>query len=48
MTTIEDYKQALRDQPSEHIREKLLAQAEADGFNAWELAELAAWAEAWA
>lgn len=44
--TLEDYKQALMDQPSVLIREKLLAQAEADGFTAWELAELAAiWAE---
>ena len=29
-------------------RADLLAQADADGFTAWELAELAAWAEAWA
>ena len=29
------------------VQEKLLAQADADGFTAWELAELAAWAEAW-
>lgn len=41
MKTLEDYKQALLDQPSTFIREKLLAQADADGFTAWELAELA-------
>ena len=49
MKTFEDYKTALLDQPSIFIREKLLAQAEADGFTAWELAELAeVRAEPWA
>ena len=49
MKTFEDYKRALMDQPSAFIREKLLAQAESDGFTAWELAELAGVrAEPWA
>lgn len=39
--TIEDYELALQNQPSPHLREKLLAQAEADGYDAWVLAELA-------
>ena len=44
MKTIDDYKEALEHAGSA-VQEKLLAQA--DGFTAWELAELAAWAEAW-
>lgn len=47
MKTLEEYKQALEHAGSA-VQEKLLAQADADGFSAWELAELAAWAEAWA
>ena len=39
--TFEDYKEALANAPSPHLREKLLAQAEADGYDAWALAELA-------
>ena len=42
--TFEEYKSVLANTRSERIRERLLAQAEADGFDAWELAELAAWA----
>lgn len=49
MKTFEDYKQALLDQESPYLREKLLAQADEDGFTAWELAELAGVrAELWA
>ncbi|MCI9368625.1 MAG: hypothetical protein HFF19_10175 [Oscillospiraceae bacterium] len=44
--TFEEYKSVLANTRSERIRERLLAQAEADGFDAWELAELAAWADA--
>ena len=40
MKTFEDYKQAL-EHTGPRLREKLLAQADADGFTAWELAELA-------
>ncbi len=47
MKTVDDYKEAL-EHAGPYLREKLLAQADADGFTAWELAELAAWAEAWA
>lgn len=47
MKTIDDYKQALEHAGSA-VQEKLLAQADEDGFSAWELAELAAWAAAWA
>ena len=46
MKTLEDYKVAL-EVAGPRLREKLLAQADADGFDAWELAELAevgAWA----
>lgn len=46
MKTLEDYKLAL-EAAGPRLREKLLAQADADGFTAWELAELAeigAWA----
>ncbi len=42
MKTFEDYKAALMDQASQFLREKLLAQADADGLDAWKLAELAA------
>ena len=41
MKNFEDYKAALMNTSSEHIREKLLAQAEADGYDAWALADLA-------
>lgn len=48
MKTLEEYKQALEHAGSA-VQEKLLAQADADGFSAWELAEKpSAWAEAWA
>lgn len=42
MKTFEDYKKALLEQASQYLREKLLAQADADGLDVWELAELAA------
>lgn len=49
MKTLEDYKAALLNQPSPHLREKLLGQAEADGYDAWALAEMAGvCAELWA
>ena len=49
MKTLEDYKQALMDQPSPRLREKLLGQAEADGYDAWALAEMVGvCAELWA
>lgn len=49
MKTFEDYKEALENQSSPHLREMLLAQAEADGYDAWALAELARIpAELWA
>ena len=49
MKTFEDYKARLLSEPSEHVREELLAQADEDGFTAWELAELAgACREMWA
>lgn len=49
MRTFEDYKRTLLDTPSEHIREKLLAEADASGFTAWQMAELAGLrAELWA
>lgn len=48
MKTLEDYKQAL-EQAGPRLREKLLAQADADGFDAWALAELTrVRAELWA
>lgn len=40
MKTLEDYKEALKNQPSQHMQEKLLAEAEANGFNYWQMAEL--------
>lgn len=40
MKTFEDYKEAL-EHAGPRLQEKLLAQADADGFTAWELAELA-------
>lgn len=46
--TLEEYRTALKD-AGPRLREKLLAQADEDGFSAWELAELAGiQAEAWA
>lgn len=48
MKTFEDYKEAL-EHAGPCLREKLLAQADADGLSAWELAELAKIrAEPWA
>lgn len=48
MKTLEDYKQAL-EHAGPRLAEKLLAQADEDGFTAWELAELAGTrAELWA
>lgn len=40
MKTFEEYKAAL-EYAGPRLREKLLAQADADGLSAWELAELA-------
>ena len=49
MKTFEDYQKELLNQPSPYLQEKLLAQADADGYDAWELSELAQKAElAWA
>ena len=49
MKTFEDYKSALLNQPSPHLRERLLGEAEASGFSAGELEELTQAAEfAWA
>lgn len=48
MKTLEDYKRAM-ETAGPLLREKLLAQADADGFTAWELAELiGVHAELWA
>lgn len=48
MKTLEDYKEAL-ESAGPRLREKLLAQAEEDGYDAWALAELAGVrAELWA
>lgn len=38
---MEDYKQAVINEPSDIIAEKFLAEADAVGFAAWQLAELA-------
>lgn len=49
MKTFEDYKTALANQPSQHMQEKLLAEAEANGFSYWQMAELiGVRAELWA
>lgn len=37
----EEYRAQLEQTDSPYLREKLLAQADADGFTAWQLAELA-------
>lgn len=48
MKTFDDYKEALENS-GPVLQEKLLAQADKDGFTAWELAELAGvCAEQWA
>lgn len=48
MKTFEDYKRAIEN-AGPALAEKLLAQADADGFTAWQLAELVgARAELWA
>ena len=39
--SMEDYKQAVINAPSDIIAEKFLAEADAAGFTAWQLAELA-------
>lgn len=38
---MEDYKQAIINAPSDIIAEKFMAEADAEGFTAWQLAELA-------
>ena len=38
---MEDYKQAIINAPSDIIAEKFMAEADAAGFTAWQLAELA-------
>lgn len=49
MKTMEDYKSELLNQPSRHLRERLLGEAEASGLTAGELEALAQAAEfAWA
>lgn len=49
MKTFEDYKAELLTQPSHHLRERLLGEAEASGLSAGELETLAQAAEfAWA
>lgn len=49
MKTFEDYKTVLLNQPSCHLRERLLGEAEASGLSAGELEALAQAAEfAWA
>lgn len=40
MKTFEDYKKAVANAPSDLLADKLIAQADRDGFNAWQLAEL--------
>lgn len=49
MKTFEDYKRAVAEQPNDLLAEKLIAQADADGYDAWALAELTGVrAELWA
>ncbi len=38
--TFDEYKAALENMPSQHIREELLAEADTCGFTAWQMAEL--------
>lgn len=38
--TLEDYKEAVANAPSEVMADKFIAQADKAGFTAWELAEL--------
>lgn len=40
MKTIEDYKQAVANAPSDVMADKFIAQADADGYDIWALAEL--------
>lgn len=48
MKTLEDYKRAMEN-AGPALAEKLLAQADEDGFDAWQLAELvSSRAELWA
>lgn len=39
--SMEDYKQAVINAPSDIIAEKFMAEADAAGFSAWQLAEMA-------
>lgn len=39
--SMEDYKQAIINAPSDIIAEKFMVEADAAGFSAWQLAELA-------
>ena len=49
MMAVQDCKLILQDQPSPHLQEQSLAQAEADGYDAWALAEMVGVrAELWA
>lgn len=41
MKTFEEYKKAVAEQPSDRLADDLIAQAKADGYDAWALAELA-------
>lgn len=38
--TFDEYKAALENMPSQHVREELLAEADTCGFTAWQMAEL--------
>lgn len=38
--SMEDYKQAIINAPSDIIAEKFMAEADAAGFSAWQMAEL--------
>lgn len=47
--TLEDYKTAVANAPSEVMADKFIAQADRDGYDAWALAELlGVRAERWA
>ena len=40
--SFEEYKTAIANTPSQRVREELLAEADACGFSAWQMAELCA------
>lgn len=41
MRTFEEYKRAVAEQPSDRLAEELIVAAKADGYDAWQIAELA-------